>query len=249
MYVMHEKCVKLLHAYMPSTHLIQHVQLAATLCRPVPALVLRTICFFDNTFRQQCTQIWQYVNSFRVAVVVLRSTRSAVFWIPIIDLKRHSTIGLKYGFGRASRCHPEYYSTRHCLYVKVSSEADTCLVTPNFVFDSGAATYIMAPDPSSLSWRAPVPSHALRLWILPPCREGSSAVTRPAVSCRSHTSSIKENSRVCKARTHIFKVSNVRVIMGLQYMWVGCTFNACKTCGQAATVRLQCNVGPVDHSR
>jgi hypothetical protein len=153
MYVMHEKCVKLLHAYMPSTHLIQHVQLAATLCRPVPALVLRTICFFDNTFRQQCTQIWQYVNSFRVAVVVLRSTRSAVFWIPIIDLKRHSTIGLKYGFGRASTRHHEYYSIEPYLSVNVSSEADTCLVAPGLVFLLGRT-----PVPPRISWLR-IPPH------------------------------------------------------------------------------------------
>jgi hypothetical protein len=37
--------------------------------------------------------------------------------------------------------------------------------------------------------------------------------------------------------------------MALQDVQAGCAFNACKTCRQAALVRLQCSASPVDHSQ
>jgi hypothetical protein len=48
---------------------------------------------------------------------------------------------------------------------------------------------------------------------------------------------------------HVLKELDVRVIMGLQDVWTGGTFNACKTYGQTAIVQLQCSVDPVDHSQ
>jgi hypothetical protein len=55
-------------------------------------------------------------------------------------------------------------------------------------------------------------------------------------------------SRVSKAHTHISKAPDVRAIMDMQDVRVGYIFNACKTCGLAGTIWLQCTVGPVDHS-
>jgi hypothetical protein len=64
--------------------------------------------------------------------------------------------------------------------------------------------------------------------------------TRPTVPCGPRGSSIKKNlvglpmqlgSRVFKACAHISKVPDVRAIMGLQDVWVGCIFNSCKTRG------------------
>jgi hypothetical protein len=40
---------------------------------------------------------------------------------------------------------------------------------------------------------------------------------------------------------------DVKSIMGMQAMWKGSAFNACKTCGYAATVLLQSSIGPADH--
>jgi hypothetical protein len=122
-------------------------------------------------------------------------------------------------------------STGPCLLVKVGSEAGTCLV---------------APVPVSLLGRALVPLRVLRLRTLPPCLEGSSTITNPTVPCGLQASSIKKNlagmsmqlgSRVFKTRTYVSKASDVKVIMGLQDVRAGCTFSACKTCGQAATVQ------------
>jgi hypothetical protein len=41
---------------------------------------------------------------------------------------------------------------------------------------------------------------------------------------------------VSKARVHVSKTPDNRAIMGVQDVWVGSAFNACKTCGQMATM-------------
>jgi hypothetical protein len=45
-------------------------------------------------------------------------------------------------------------------------------------------------------------------------------------------------SCVSKAHTHVSKAPDVRAIMGMQDVRVGCIFNACKTCGLAGTMWL-----------
>jgi hypothetical protein len=123
---------------------------------------------------------------------------------------------------------------------------------------SGATMCTVALDPASLQGRAPAPPCVLRLQTLPPSREGSDVVVHPVVPCGPHASSIKKSlvgmpvqlgSCVFKAHAHVFNTSDTRAIMGLQDMRAGGTFNAHMTCGQAATVRLQCNTGPVDYSQ
>jgi hypothetical protein len=97
--------------------------------------------------------------------------------------------------------------------------------------------------PTGYGSRAP---HVLRLWILPPYREGSGAATAcPVVSCGLQTSSIKKSlayllvqlgTHVPNARTPVFKAPDVRVIMVLQDVRVGYVVNPYKTCGHAATL-------------
>jgi hypothetical protein len=108
----------------------------------------------------------------------------------------------------------------------------------------------VALDPASLQGRAPAPPCVLWLQTLPPSREGSDVAVHPVVPCGPHASSIKKSlvgmpvqlgSCVFKAHAHVFNTSDTRAIMGLQDMRAGGTFNAHMTCGQAATVRLQCN--------
>jgi hypothetical protein len=68
---------------------------------------------------------------------------------------------------------------------------------------------------------------------------------------------VQLGSRVSKSRAHVPKMPDVSAIMGLQDASVGYTFNAYKTCGQAAHLmptrrahmRLQYNANPVDHSQ
>jgi hypothetical protein len=60
---------------------------------------------------------------------------------------------------------------------------------------------------------------------------------------------VQIGSHVLNACTHVFKALDVRVIMGLQYVRTDNAFNACKTCGHAATVRLQCSTGPAGHTQ
>jgi hypothetical protein len=100
--------------------------------------------------------------------------------------------------------------------------------------------------PRPLLGRALVPLRVLRLRTLPLCLEGSSTITNPTVPCGLQASSIKKNltgmsmqlgSRVFKTRMHVSKASGIKAIMGLQDVRAGCTFSACKTCGQAATVQ------------
>jgi hypothetical protein len=59
---------------------------------------------------------------------------------------------------------------------------------------------------------------------------------------------VQQGSHVPNTRAHVFKALDARAIMSLQDVRAGSAFNAYKTCGQAATVRLQCSAGPVDHS-
>jgi D-hexose-6-phosphate mutarotase len=54
-------------------------------------------------------------------------------------------------------------------------------------------------------------------------------------------------SHVFKTRTHVSKTPDVSAIMGLQDVRASSTFNAYKTCEQAATVWLQCSADHVDH--
>jgi hypothetical protein len=53
---------------------------------------------------------------------------------------------------------------------------------------------------------------------------------------------------VHNARTHIFKVPNIRAIMGLQDVRVGSTVNAYEACKHVATMRLHCSASTMDHS-
>jgi hypothetical protein len=129
---------------------------------------------------------------------------------------------------------------------------------------SGTVICTVAPNPTSLQGRAPVhhvsyssgsclpigegsgASHVLRLWILPPYREGSSAtIACPVISCGPWALNIKKNLasmhvqlglHVPNIRAHVFKVLD-RTIMDLQDVWVGSIFNSCKTCEQTATVQ------------
>jgi hypothetical protein len=50
---------------------------------------------------------------------------------------------------------------------------------------------------------------------------------------------VQLRSHVSKACTHVSKASDVRAIMGLQYVRAGIAFNACMSCGHAATALLQ----------
>jgi hypothetical protein len=83
------------------------------------------------------------------------------------------------------------------------------------------------------------------------------AATHPVVPCGPQASNIKKilaglpvqiGSYVPNSRVHVSMAPDVRAIMSLQDVWAGSTVNARKTCGQVATVRHQCSVGPVDHS-
>jgi hypothetical protein len=110
---------------------------------------------------------------------------------------------------------------------------------------SSATTCTMASEPATLLGRAPAPSHVLRLWILPPYQEESSAAMHPMVPCGLRASSIKKSlagqpvqlgSHVSIAHTHVSMAPHTRAIMGLQDVREESTYNACKTCGHAATV-------------
>jgi hypothetical protein len=91
-------------------------------------------------------------------------------------------------------------------------------------------------------------SRVLRLWILPPYREGSvAATTYSTVSFGPQTLNIKKSLAglflqqcppILNLHAHVSKSSNVRVIMGLQDVRVGTTINTCKMCVHAATVPL-----------
>jgi hypothetical protein len=60
---------------------------------------------------------------------------------------------------------------------------------------------------------------------------------------------VQIGSHVLNACTHVFKALDVRVIMGLQYVRTDNAFNACKTCGHAATVQLQCSTSLAGHTQ
>jgi hypothetical protein len=105
------------------------------------------------------------------------------------------------------------------------------------------------------------------LQILPPNQEGSDAATAcPSVSCGPQASSIKKSlaglsvqlgSHAPNARAHVSNTPDARTITDLQDVRASGTFNACKTCRQAAdlmSVRradmwLQYHTGPVDQLR
>jgi hypothetical protein len=59
---------------------------------------------------------------------------------------------------------------------------------------------------------------------------------------------VQLGTHVPNVRVHVFKASDVRVIIGLQDMWANSVVKAYKACGQAATVRLQCSASTIDHS-
>jgi hypothetical protein len=58
---------------------------------------------------------------------------------------------------------------------------------------SGATMCTVARDPASLLGRAPVRHYLLRHLTLPPCWDGSDAVTCPTAPCGPRASSIKKN--------------------------------------------------------
>jgi hypothetical protein len=60
---------------------------------------------------------------------------------------------------------------------------------------------------------------------------------------------VQLDSHVPNAHAHVSMALDVRAIMRMQNMRADNAFNACKTCGQAATVRLWCSTGPIDHSQ
>jgi hypothetical protein len=57
-----------------------------------------------------------------------------------------------------------------------------------------------------------------------------------------------QGSPVPNTRAHVLKTLDVIAIMGLQDVRAGTIASACKTCGQTATMRLQCSTSTVDHS-
>jgi hypothetical protein len=86
---------------------------------------------------------------------------------------------------------------------------------------------------------------------------GSDAVMGPTTPYGSRVSSIKISlteshvqldTHVPNAHTHVLKASDGRAIMDLNDVRTDNAINACKACGRTATVRLQCNVGTMDHS-
>jgi hypothetical protein len=56
---------------------------------------------------------------------------------------------------------------------------------------------------------------------------------------RRQRTPVQLGTHVPNARAHIFKMSVIRTIMGLQDMWVVTAVNAYKACRQAATVQRQ----------
>jgi hypothetical protein len=75
--------------------------------------------------------------------------------------------------------------------------------------------------------------------------------------CGSWASSIKKSlaglpvqlgTHVFNAHVHIFKASDIMVIMDLQDVYASNTVNACKACRQAGIVRLQCSTSIMDNS-
>jgi hypothetical protein len=59
--------------------------------------------------------------------------------------------------------------------------------------------------------------------------------------------SVQLGTHVPSACTHVSMAPYVRAIMELQDVWANYTVNACKTCGQTATLWLQSNAVPVDN--
>jgi hypothetical protein len=139
----------------------------------------------------------------------------------------HTSFKSRQSARRASTRHHVPCSTRPCLFTKAGSGASMCPV---------------APDPASLLGRAPVPPCIPRLRALPPYQEVCGTTMRlmasdPAslpeglrryhTSCGSlWTSSLKHREmpnwpvvqlglRVSKARSHVFKVPDIRAIVGL----------------------------------
>jgi hypothetical protein len=122
---------------------------------------------------------------------------------------------------------------------------------------SCAATCAVASDPISLLERAPALPRVLRLRTRPPRWESFSAATCPTVPYGPRATGIKKNLAdlpmqlglcISEASMHVSKMSDVRAIMSLQDVRKDNVFNACKTCGQIATMQLQYNADPVDHS-
>jgi hypothetical protein len=117
--------------------------------------------------------------------------------------------------------------TRFHLPDREGSDAVTCAVTQDPLGGFRCAACPTTLYPASL-------------------RGGLWAATRPTVLCGPQTSSIKKSladlsvqqgSPVPNARVHVFKVPDVRAIMGLQDVQAGSTVNACKTYRQTATMR------------
>jgi hypothetical protein len=124
-------------------------------------------------------------------------------------------------------CHVSSGS-RTCLPAKVGSDVATCIMTPNSLGGLQSTTYSVALDPASLLG-------------------GLQAAMRPAVPCGPRASNIKKSLAglpvrldpcVPNVHAHISKTLDVRAIMGLQDVRAGSAVNACKICGQVATIQL-----------
>jgi hypothetical protein len=118
---------------------------------------------------------------------------------------------------------------------------------------SGAAMCTVALDPLGGFRSATCPTALNPASLL----GGLRATTRPVVPCGTRASSIKKSladlpvqlgQHVHNTHALIFKAPDIRAIMCLQDVWAGNTINVCKTCVQAAIVRLQCSASTVDHS-
>jgi hypothetical protein len=106
----------------------------------------------------------------------------------------------------------------------------------------------MAPDLTSRLRLALALPRVLWLWTPPPVQGGFQCChvshrSQWAVGLRYVEKGLSNlpmqvDSRVSMTSVHVPKIPDVRAIMGLQDVWAGYTFNACKTCGRAATVRL-----------
>jgi hypothetical protein len=123
-------------------------------------------------------------------------------WVPIC-----TRLKSRQGAGHIPKCHHVSYSTGPYLLAKVGSGAVMCLVAPYATFLIGRALV-----PPCVPWlRTP-----------PPCRGGLRCTMCP--TALDHTSVIKKSLAgltmqlrllVPNARMHVYKVSDVRAIMGL----------------------------------
>jgi hypothetical protein len=125
-----------------------------------------------------------------------------------------------------------------CLPDKKVSGTATCIVALDPLGGLRCTTCPAVPDPASL-------------------QRGLQDAMRPTVPFGPRASNIKKSlaslsmqsgSYVLNARAHVSKVPNIRVIMGMQDVRADNAFNAYNMCQHVATVRLQCNACPANHT-